>query len=46
MAGDWKQHEVSDGTYSLIDLLDWYEMATVKTENERRFREWSKRQRG
>ena len=39
-AGDWKQHEVWDGTYTLKDLLDWYEMTWVKKENERRFKEY------
>jgi len=38
-AGDWKQHEVWDGTYTFKDLLDWHEMAQVKEENERRFKE-------
>lgn len=40
MAGDWKQHEVYDGTYTFDDLLDWYEMAQVKAENERRIKEY------
>jgi hypothetical protein len=40
IAGDWKQHEVWDGTYTFKDLLDWHEIAQVKAENERRYREW------
>jgi hypothetical protein len=43
MAGDWRQHEVYDGTYNIVDLLDWYEMQTVKNENQRRYeaaRKW------
>jgi hypothetical protein len=40
MAGQWQQHQVFDGTYSLEDLLDWYEMMQVKVENERRHKEW------
>jgi hypothetical protein len=42
LAGDWQQHQVWDGTYTLDDLLDWHEMHAVKRENERRYREWSK----
>lgn len=34
MAGDWRQHEVWDGTYNWEDLLDWHEMNQVKIENE------------
>jgi len=37
MAGDWKQHETWDGTYTMDDLLDWHEMQAVKQENEQRF---------
>jgi hypothetical protein len=40
MAGAWKQHEVWDGTYTFDDLLDWYEMAQVKAENEKRIKEY------
>lgn len=36
MAGHWKQRELSDGTYSLDDLLDIHEMMAVNAENERR----------
>jgi hypothetical protein len=39
MAGVWKQKEVWDGTYTLDDLFDWYEMEAVKAENERRYRD-------
>jgi len=39
MAGNWKQCEVWDGTYDIVDLLDWYEMQTVKSENQRRYEE-------
>lgn len=42
MAGDWRQHEVFDGTYTIEDLFDWHEMATVKAENQERLREWQK----
>jgi hypothetical protein len=31
---------VWDGTYTFRDLLDWHEMDEVKTENEKRYREW------
>lgn len=40
MAGVWQQHQVFDGTYSLDDLLDWHEMAQVKAENERQYRNY------
>lgn len=36
MAGDWRQHQVWDGTYNLDDLQDWHEISTVKAENKRR----------
>ena len=36
----WRQHEISDGTYDVQDLLDVLEFLDVKTENERRYREW------
>jgi len=36
MAGEWKQHEAFDGTYTLDDLLDIHEMMEVKNENKRR----------
>jgi hypothetical protein len=42
MAGEWKQHEVWDGTYTFEDLLDWYEMAETKAENEKRYQGWMK----
>jgi hypothetical protein len=42
MAGDWKQCEVWNGVYIIDDLFDWYEMRTVKIENEARMREWQK----
>jgi hypothetical protein len=42
MAGDWKQHEVFDGTYTLDDLLDWREMHAIKVENEARYRDYHK----
>ncbi|WP_446773470.1 DUF6889 family protein [Macellibacteroides fermentans] len=45
-SGEWKQHEVWDGTYTFRDLLDWHEMAQVKAENERRYRIWSEANRG
>jgi hypothetical protein len=40
--GSWKQHEVWDGTYTFKDLLDWHEMAQVKSENVARRREYEK----
>lgn len=40
-AGFWKQHELWDGTYTYIDLLDIIEMMQVKAENERRAQEAS-----
>ena len=46
MVGNWQQHQVWDGTYTLDDLLDWHEMHTVKTENERRYREHIEANRG
>jgi hypothetical protein len=46
MSGEWRQHEVFDGTYIVDDLIDWHEMKIVKNENERRFREWEKIQKG
>jgi len=44
MIGDWKQHEVWDGTYTFEDLLDWREMNEVKVENELRYREFCEAQ--
>lgn len=46
MSGDWKQHEVWDGTYSFSDLLDWHEMNEVKNENQRRYEEFQKAMEG
>ena len=46
MAGDWKQRETWDGTYTLDDLLDYHEMAVVKQENEKRWQEEQERKRG
>lgn len=46
MAGHWKQHEAWDGTYTIDDLLDWYEMQAVKAENERRKQEFETALRG
>jgi hypothetical protein len=45
MAGDWRQHEVWDGTYTLDDLLDWHEMAVVKQENQARARDAAEEER-
>ena len=42
MAGDWEQHEVYDGTYDIVDLLDWHEMQAVKAENQRRYEAYHK----
>lgn len=36
MAGHWRQHELWDGTYTIIDLFDVHEMMDVMQENERR----------
>lgn len=41
MRGDWRQHEVWDGTYTFDDLVEWHDMAIVKDENERRIRDWN-----
>jgi hypothetical protein len=40
MAGDWKQKELWDGSYTLQDLMDWHEMQVVKNENQRRQEEY------
>ena len=40
VAGDWKQHEIWDGTYTFDDLLDWYELFALKKENERRIKQY------
>lgn len=45
-AGEWKQHELSDGTYSFDDLLDIHEMLAVKHENEKRAHEAMKLREG
>ncbi len=42
MAGTWQQCQVWDGTYTLDDLLDWHEMASVKAENAEKYREYMK----
>ena len=44
MRGDWRQHEVWDGTYTLDDLTEWHRMTAVKVENERRMNEWHEQQ--
>ena len=36
MAGHWKQRELSDGTYTLDDLLDILEVMQVENENRHR----------
>jgi hypothetical protein len=36
LAGQWRQHELWDGTYTLDDLLDIQEALLVKLENEQR----------
>jgi hypothetical protein len=36
MAGLWKQHEIKDGTYSYVDLLDVLEAMNVDVENRYR----------
>jgi hypothetical protein len=41
----WKQHEVFDGTYTFVDLLDAHEMMRVKSENEKRIQDWQDNQR-
>lgn len=41
-SGDWKQHEVWDGTYTFNDLLDWHEINQVKKENQRRYEEFQR----
>lgn len=42
MAGFWKQKEIWDGTYNIDDLLDILELMAVKSENEKRFNEYSR----
>lgn len=42
MAGDWKQKEVWDGTYTIDDLFDWHEMNTNKLINQNIYQEWTK----
>lgn len=41
-AGLWRQHELWDGTYTLMDLLDILEVLQVRQENERRAAEMYK----
>ena len=38
MAGLWRQYEISDGTYTFLDLVDIHEMLDAREENERRAR--------
>ena len=46
MSGDWKQCEMWNGTYTLDDLLQWHEVAEVKSINDRRRQEYEKLMRG
>ena len=39
-AGLWRQHELSDGTYSVADLVDVLEFLEVKEENSRRYADY------
>lgn len=39
ISGAWKQHEIWDGTYLFEDLLDYYEIESVKYENQLRYNE-------
>jgi hypothetical protein len=39
----WRQHELTDGTYDIQDLLDAHEYLDVLEENERRAAEWRER---
>jgi hypothetical protein len=34
LAGFWRHHEVFDGTYSFMDLLDIHELMDFKQETE------------
>jgi len=43
MMGEWRQHQLWDGTYTLDDLYDWHEMVTVREENKRRSHEYNRR---
>lgn len=43
VAGLWRQHELSDGTYDFDDLLDAHELLAVKVENTRRMQEAAER---
>jgi hypothetical protein len=36
IAGEWKQRELSDGTYDFDDLLDIHEMISIREENKKR----------
>jgi hypothetical protein len=38
MAGFWKQHEVTDGTYNYIDWL--YIMESMQVQNENQWRDY------
>jgi hypothetical protein len=45
-AGLWRQHELSDGTYSIVDLVDVLEFLEVKEENSKRYSSWQRSQSG
>jgi len=45
-AGIWQQHQLWDGTYTVIDLFDVHEMMNVQAENERRMMEHQRTSRG
>jgi len=44
MAGLWRQHELKDGTYNYVDLLDILEMMNVQSENQERAKEQARRE--
>jgi hypothetical protein len=43
-AGLWRQHELSDGTYDVQDLIEVLEFLEIKEENARRYADWQRSQ--
>jgi hypothetical protein len=39
LAGFWRQHETSDGTYTIHDLIEVNRVLDVRDENQRRANE-------
>jgi hypothetical protein len=42
----WQQREVSDGTYSFMDLLIAHEILDVQDANRIAYQEWARAQHG